>query len=345
MNRTRIICLWVVLSLIAGCKDGSVLSTSAPQYTAQTLIKVLPYADKDPNAIGTSPIDKDIQYGFRVSMATLIKQQSTLQELIARDKIQQTEWFKHFGKTKVECTRKAIRDLGKNFRVSAQKEGDYIELSMTCGDAEEAALIVNEMVDLFLYSQKDTKRGEVAAKLTELENRRHSVQGDLNLAEKALADVRTRSGITDLEEHSYPHLITARLIRLELERDNYALETKGVQVYIENLKKRVEESVSEQVKDELEANLKDMQSELIMLQGKLEELEKMRNEAKAQKRELDLARVQYEQVRRIRDERVRMLEVIKAQIEKLRIMLDDPETSKVQFVGYAPVPLETGSQK
>jgi uncharacterized protein involved in exopolysaccharide biosynthesis len=345
MNRTRIICLWVVLGLITGCKDGSVLSTSAPQYTAQTLIKVLPYADKGPNAIGTSPIDKDIQYGFRVSMATLIKQQSTLQELIAGDKIQQTEWFKGFGKTKVECTRKAKRDLEKNFRVSAQKEGDYIELSMTCGDAEEAALIVNEMVDLFLRKQESTKKIEIAAKLKELANRQHSVQGDLNLAEKAMADVRKASGFTDLEEHSYPHPITVRLNRLELERDNCVLEIKEVQANIENLNKRVEQQVSEQVKNELQANLKDVQDELSVLQSKLEELEKMRQEAAAKKRDLDLARVQYEQRRRIRDERVRMLEAIKAHIEKLRIMHDDPETPKVQFVGYAPVPLERGSQK
>ncbi len=282
-----------------------------------------------------------------------IKQQSTLLELIDRDKVRQTQWFRRFAKFDKQgktinvghCILKAYQDLRKNFSAYADKDSEFVVLSMTWSDAQEAADIVNEMVDLFLRKQESTKKIEIAAKLTELANRRHSVQGDLNLAEKAMADVRKASGFTDLEEHSYPHPITVRLNRLELERDNCVLEIKEVQANIENLNKRAEQQVSEQVKNELQANLKDVQDELNVLQSKLEELEKMQREAAAKKRDLDLARVQYEQRRRIRDERVRMLEAIKAHVEKLRIMHDDPETPKVQFVGYAPVPLERGSQK
>jgi capsular exopolysaccharide synthesis family protein len=40
-----------------------------------------------------------------------------------------------------------------------------------------------------------------------------------------------------------------------------------------------------------------------------------------------------------------MLNEIKEQLEKLKIMHGDPETPKVQFVGYAPVPLEVSSPK
>jgi capsular exopolysaccharide synthesis family protein len=43
---------------------------------------------------------------------------------------------------------------------------------------------------------------------------------------------------------------------------------------------------------------------------------------------------------KIRDERVLMLDAIKEQIEKLRIMAEDPETPKVMLVGDAPEPLE-----
>ena len=75
------------------------------------------------------------------------------------------------------------------------------------------------------------------------------------------------------------------------------------------------------------------------------ELEKLRQEIEAKKRDLDLARVQYEQRVTIRDERKEMLDEVKAQIEKLKIMHDDPETPKVQFVGYAPEPLEVSSPR
>ena len=344
-QKISLIFVLTILGLIAGAVACYLSGVLSPKYTARTYIEVLPPVEKDPMAVGAATVAKDVQYGHRLSMAALLRHHSMLIELIDRDKIQQTEWFKAFGKTKEERIQRAIRDLRKYFVVFAQKESDYVEVSMACENAMEAALIVNETVDLFLRKQRDTKKAEIAAKLTELENRRRSVQRDWDLAEQALADVRTASGFTDLEEHSYPHPVTVRLNRLELERDNCVLEIKEVQANIENLKKRVEHQVSEQVKDELQANLKDAQDELSVLQSKLEELEKMRQEAAAKKRDLDLARVQYEQRRRIRDERVRMLEAIKAHIEKLRIMHDDPETPKVQFVGYAPVPLERGSQK
>lgn len=344
-QKISLIFVLTILGLIAGAVACYLSGVLSPKYTARTYIEVLPPVEKDPMAVGAAMVAKDVQYGHRLSVAALLRHHSMLIELIDRDKIQQTEWFKAFGKTKEERIQRAIRDLGKYFVVFAQKESDYVEVSMACENAMEAALIVNETVDLFLRKQRDTKRAEIGAKLTELENRRRSVQRDWDLAEQALADVRTASGFTDLEEHSYPHPVTVRLNRLELERDNCVLEIKEVQANIENLKKRVEHQVSEQVKQELQANLKDAQDELNVLQSKLEELEKMRQEAAAKKRDLDLARVQYEQRRRIRDERVRMLEAIKAQIEKLRRLADDPETAKVQFVGYAPEPLEPDSPR
>jgi capsular exopolysaccharide synthesis family protein len=70
------------------------------------------------------------------------------------------------------------------------------------------------------------------------------------------------------------------------------------------------------------------------------ELEKLREEVSAKKRDLDLARVQYDQRSKIRDERTTMLDSIKEQVEKLRIMHDDPTAPKVRLVGNAPVPLE-----
>ncbi|MHC4418582.1 MAG: polysaccharide biosynthesis tyrosine autokinase, partial [Planctomycetota bacterium] len=57
------------------------------------------------------------------------------------------------------------------------------------------------------------------------------------------------------------------------------------------------------------------------------------------------ARIQYQQRVTIRDERKLMLDSIKEQIEKLRIVREDPETPKVQFVGYAPEPLQVSSPR
>ena len=341
MNRKQIVLLIIFLTisgLIIGGVAWYLLSQYAPKYTAETLIKVLPYAEKDPMTIGTPQIDKDVQYSFRVSMATLVKQQSTLERLIDRDKIQETQWFKRFGDVKAISNVKAVKDLEKNSGAYAQKDGEFVMVSMTCGDKEEAAAIVDEMVDLFLALQGTTKRAEVAERLVKLTARRNSLQRDLDTAERALQDVRIASGLTDLEERLFQHPITERLTRLEQEKDNCVLEIAQLRANIENLLKQPD---SPEGKEEL----KKVKDNLTILEGKLEALDKMRAEAAARKRDFDLARIQYQRRVAIRDERKQRLDSVKEQIEKLKIMHDDPKTPKVLFVGYAPVPLEASSPR
>ena len=396
-----------ILGFIAGGTAWYLSLRYNPKYTAQTYIRVLSPVVKDPMTIGGGLAAKDILYGSRLSMAALVTQQSTLQKLIDRDKIQETEWFKSFGKIKDRSITKAHKELRKHFGAYAQRDGDFIVVSMTSSNAGESALIVNEMVSLFLASQGTTKREEVAEKLTRLEERRLNVQRDLDSSEKALDEVRRRWGVTDLgrEGWNYQHTITIRLNDLELEQSDLILEIRQLQADIESLRKLAAGPVNEQVerivetdpvvrvlvqqlalleseligkltkfgenhrvvrelqermngvRQEREArkaevaeqvrqsDLKNAQQGLVALVGRLEELQKMRAEASKKKEDLDLARVQYGQRESIRDERKKILDSIKSQIEKLKIVHDDPETPKVQFVGYAPVPLGVSSPK
>ena len=50
--------------------------------------------------------------------------------------------------------------------------------------------------------------------------------------------------------------------------------------------------------------------------------------------------MQFTQRVKIRDERRAMLDTIKTQTEKLKIIHDDPETPTVQLISLAPEPLE-----
>lgn len=397
-----------ILGFIVGGVSWYLLRRYAPQYTARTFIRVLPPVEKDPMTIPAAQVAKDIQYGYRVSMANLMMQQSTLQRLIDRDRIQQTNWFKRFGKIKDKSITKAFRKLKKKFRANAQRDGEFIVVSMTCGDKIEAALIVNEMVDLFLLSQGSAKREEITAKLTRLVERQDQVEKDLRLAEGALAIVRETWDLTDLEDRQgrgYRHTITLRLDDLELEQNQLVLDIRQVQADIGNLEELAVGPINEQIEHQIEtdpvmtvlaqqlafqeselagkltkfgenhrvvrqsrelideikvrrrirkaeiaeqtrqSNLKDAQNGLIVLQGRFAALEKLRGEFAAKKRDLDLARIQYAQRVTIRDERRAMLDSIKSQIEKLKMIHDDPETPKVQGVGLAPVPLEVSSPK
>ena len=402
--------IWLIVSLtISGIIIGGVswylLSRYCPRYTAQTLLRVLPPVVKDPMTIASGQVQKDIQYGARLSMATLIKQQSILVQLVSRDKIQATNWFQNFGKMKDKRITRAVNNLEDDLGAVAQRDSEYIVLSMTCGSKEESALIVNEMVDLFLSLQGSTKREEVATKLARLGDQLLRVQRDLDTAERSLEDVRKRYGFTDLGEHNWQDTITLKLKDLETEQNDLIMQIKEVQTTIEVLRRQATGPIAEQVERLVEtdptmvmltqqiamqesqlggllakfgenhkiirqvqeliaetkvkrqmrqneiaeqtrrANLASGIDRLIILQSRLEELERLRQFTEAKNRDLDLARTQYSQRVAIRDERRNMLDSVKSQLEKLKILHDDPETVKVQSMGYAPEPLEKSFPK
>ncbi|MHC4543241.1 MAG: polysaccharide biosynthesis tyrosine autokinase [Planctomycetota bacterium] len=405
-----------ILGLIIAGGTWYLLLRYYPKYTAQTYIRVLSPVEKDPMTIGTTRVAKDLEYGHRVSIANLIKQQSTLQDLIKRNKVRETQWFRRFARfdengriTNVDhCILKAFKDLKKHFGAYPHRDAEFIVLSMACRDAEESADIVNEMATLFLTSYGIKKQAEVTDKLAELYDRRDSVQLELAANEKSMEEVRKRFKIIDIERPRYrafQHTITLRLNQLELEQNNLTLLIKQTEADIENLKRLAEDPVDVQVERQVEtdfvmitlaqqiallesqlagqltkfgenhrvvrqtrelinetknerqarqteiaeqvrqANLKNAQDQLIVLQGRNKELGLLREEAQTQKEGLDLARVQFEQIIAVRDERMQTLDEIKATIESYRIMHKDPETPKVQPVGPALEPLEVSSPR
>ncbi len=387
------------LGLGAGGGTWKLLQMRFPRYTAKTYIQVLPPTETDPMTIGTVQLQKDILYGYRQSIANLIKQQSTLENLLDRDNVKETRWFKRWNGDR----RRAVNYLNKHFGAYAHRDSEFVEISMTCSAAKEAADIVNEMLSLFLATRGDTEQQEISRKLKGLEEQRVRVQSELDAANKGLDDIRAAYNLTDIEQplgRYFQHTITIRLNSLELQKNELDLAIKQLQADIGNLKELATGPVTEQIEYQIErdpvmitlaqqlayleaqlsgrltkfgenhrdvrqtrelieetrkrreqrkeeianqtrqANLENARDGLIVLQKRFEQLESLRQEAEAQKKELDLARIQYEKGQKIRDERLTMLDSIKEQIEKFKIMYNDPETPKVLAVGLAPRPLE-----
>jgi len=387
------------LGLGTGGGAWKLLQMRYPRYTAKTFIGVLPPAETDPMTIGTVQLQKDILYGYRQSIANLIKQQSTLEDLLDRDTVKETKWFKSWDGDR----RRPVNYLNKHFGAYAHRDSEFVEISMTCSAAKEAADIVNEMLTLFLATRGDTERQEIARKLNGLEEQRGRVQRELDAANKGLDDIREKSDLTDIEQPAgryFQHTITIRLNSLELQKNELDLAIKQLEADIGNLQELAEGPITEQIEFQIErdpvmvtlaqqlayleaqlsgrltkfgenhrdvrqtrelieetknkrdqrkeeiakqtrvANLENARDGLIVLRKRFEQLEALRQVAEADKKELDIARIQYEKVVKIRDERITMLDSIKEQIEKFTIMYNDPETPKVMAVGLAPVPLE-----
>jgi len=402
---------FTILGFIIGGAAWFILLRYAPKYTAQTYLKVLPPVEKDPMIIATPMVQKDIQYGYRASIAALITQQSTLQNLLDLKKVQDTDWFKQFGdvqREKYKCIRKAFKDLEKHFRAYPDRDREFVTVSMTCGSKREAAEIVNQMVEMFVSSRGYTERQDIEKKLLNLETERTAVQRDLDASERGLDEVRERFGITDLEQFGsryFQHTVEIKLNDLEIEQNRLMLDIGQLRASIKTLDEQATGPVSVQVEHQIEtdpvmvmlaqqlalaesalvgrlakfgedhrvvrqaqeqiseikeerrirkaeiaeqtrqANLRNAQDGLIVLTDRMAELERMRTEAAAKKKDLDLARVQYAQRQAIRDERRLKLDEIKSQIDNYQIIRGAPETTKVQTVGPAPEPLEVSSPR
>lgn len=370
-----------------------------PRYTAKTYIQVLPPVEKDPMTISTIQLQKDILYEHRQSIANLIKQQRTLEALLARDAVKETAWARQWDGDR----RKAIKYLKKHFGAYAHRDSAFVETSMTCNAAKEAADIVNEMLTLFLAQQGTNEQREISNKLQQLEEQRIRVQGELDAANKGLDDVRAAYDLTDLERPAgryFQHTITIKLNSLELQRNELDLALRQLRADIANLEELAKGPITEQIEFAIErdpvmidlarqlalleaqlsgmrskfgenhyevrrirdsvqkvaeerdrrkkeiaeqtrrANLENAKDSLIVLRERFEQLEQLRQEAEAKKKQLDLARVQYDKGLQIRDERLARLDSIKEQIEKMKTLHDDPETPKVLPVGLASIPLE-----
>jgi capsular exopolysaccharide synthesis family protein len=388
-----------MLGVAAGGTGWYLLQKYVPRYTATTYIKVLPPVEKDPMDIVAPQTQKDILYGYRQSIANLIKQQSSLEALLESDVVKKTRWYERRGRS----IRKAVKYLNRYLSAYAHRDAEFVEVSMTCRDAREAADIVNEMVRLFLARQGSVERKKVSDELVMLEERQARVKAELDAADKGLDDVRERWGITDLAMptgRNFQHTITLKLNDLELEKNRLELGIRQLSADIANLKDLATGPITEQIQYAIErdsvmvtlalqlasqeaqlsakltkfgdnhrdvlqmreqieeikkrrefrkaeigemtrrANLENARDGLHVYQERYELLEQQRQEAEAQKKELDLARVQYEQRLKIRDERIVMLDLIKEQVEKLKMLHDSPDTPKVQRIGDAPIPLE-----
>ena len=233
--------LFLIISLttlgaVAGSGLWFVLRIIAPKYTARTYIEVLQPGQSDPTVIGTPMASKDIAYEFRSSKAALIKQQNMLQELIRRDAVRETKWFKKFGNDVI----KTIKNLEDYLGVVADRNSNFILISMTCGDAEEAAIIVNQMVDLFVKSQMTTAESDIGQKLRELSQQENEMRDKLRSISNSLADIRRSTGLTQLEnaEGDFRHTITVKLGSLEIEKMKLEADIEQVRASVTNYEQR-----------------------------------------------------------------------------------------------------------
>ena len=313
---------------------------SGATYTARAYIEVLRPVEVGAEQSGIAQANMADCCARSESIACLMKTQGLLEDLVDRDRIRALKWFAGFGAVQPGTRiRGAIADLQNNLRGKPIANTNLIEVSMTCSDAAEAAIIVNEMVEMFVARQKSSKRKEVAARLKSYQEEFMRIQSELNLADMSLKQIRETCGIYGLDRRSFPHPITTRVNRLILENDKLSLEVAQAKGHLQECLNGNKGSGSEQAGNEPENDCQQARSELAALNNKLEEVSKLLAEATGQKRELDQARVQYQKQVRLRDDLAGSRENMRREIGRLRYMYENPASGGIRCVGLASMPL------
>lgn len=247
--------LIVAMTLLGCCVGGGtwyLLRRYLPSYTAETLIAVLSPIEEDPTRIGTIQVHKNVQYDYRVSMASLIKQQVTYVELLKLDTIRRTNWFQSFAGNH----NRALTYLKKYMGAYPHRDAGFVSISMTCGQSKEAAAIANTMAELFVKSRGNQKRDDISNKLVKLEEQRKQVQKEIDQINQHLDGVRKKWGVSGLSAQGaaflYQHPIVANYNKLQLDENEMAMEVSQMQSSVENIRALATGPINEQIAQAIE---------------------------------------------------------------------------------------------
>ena len=268
------IIIFTVLGTILGGGGWYLCNRYIPKYTSLGVIDVDPPIDLDPMEITGIQPQKDIYYQFRFTKASLIKQDYMLQQLLEKsDKIRDTKWFKKFANVD-----EVLEDLKNNLGASAPRDNNYIQVTMSCGKPDEAKLIVDEMVRIFLSQQRTLAQGGLTNELAKLKDQRDEIQRKLDQIEASLESIRSGTRFARLnlgENQSFRDYMDEKLADLENRYSEFGSEKGRLESIIATLQAKVDapnfdKTVQQQI--ELDAVARQIRGSIEALEPQLNRL-------------------------------------------------------------------------
>ncbi|OHB54027.1 MAG: hypothetical protein A2Y07_02280 [Planctomycetes bacterium GWF2_50_10] len=250
-----LIIMTTIGGLILGGAAWALLFIYAPKFTASGFIEVYSPTKSDPWTFNSQIAPKDILFQARMNKAILIKQQSTLEDLLKRDAVKETTWYKS-----TDNLNDAIDNLKNNLDVSAQRDSDYVSVSMTCSKPKEAQLIVNELMTLFYRSQQTGANNEITDRLAQLRKQETSIQSDLKLAEDSLENLRVAAadlgimGMSSVRGENNRQTVTLTLNDLTIQRDKLHTDITQMQANMGTLEELAKGPIGVQIQNMVESD-------------------------------------------------------------------------------------------
>lgn len=259
------IIILTVLGTIIGVGSWFLFDRYLPKYTYSRAIDVAMPVTQDPMTITTPQIAKDIYYQFRFTKAALIKQDFMLKQLLDNsDKVKETSWFKQYAKVnaageiigdRAKAIQEAFEDLKKDLRSSAPRDHNFIVVSMSCAKAQDAKVIVDEMVRIFLNQQQELAQRGLKNELAQFRSQRSNIQANLNQVENQLASIRSGTQFARLnlgENQSFRDYMDEKLADLERRNSQLESERERLNSIIATLEARTKGDFDERVQEQVE---------------------------------------------------------------------------------------------
>ena len=280
------IIVFTVLGTIIGGGSWFLCDRYLPRYTYRRTINVAPPIEKDVTIIGSIQPQKDIYYQFRFTKALMIKQDYMLTELLDNsDDIKGTDWFKKYAKVnaageiigdKAKALDEALEDLKDHLGASAPKDNNFISVSMSCADAGEAKLIVDEMVRIFLSQQQELAQSGLKGEVAQFRSQRDDIQSKLTQVENSLQSIRSGSQFARLnlgENQSFRDYMDEKLADLENQASEFGNEKGRLESVIATLQARATGEFDERVREQVESDpiARQMRSNIASLEPQLDQ--------------------------------------------------------------------------
>lgn len=280
------IIIFAVLGTIIGGGAWFLCDRYLPKYTYRRSIDVAMPITEDPLIIGTSQVQKDIYYQFRFTKAAMIKQPYMLKQLIDNsDEIKDTNWFKRFAKLnaageiigdRAKAIDEALEALEDDLGASAPRDNNFLLVSMSCADAGEAKLIVDEMVRIFLSQQQELAQSGLKNELAQFKAQRDDIQSKLTQIENSLESIRSGTRFARLntgENQSFRDYMDDKLSDLEEQFSVLRSDKGSLESTIATLKARATGDFDERVQEQVEQDpiARQMRSDISRLEPQLDQ--------------------------------------------------------------------------
>ncbi|MCW9706781.1 GumC family protein [Fodinibius salsisoli] len=157
-------------------------------------------------------------------------------------------------------------EKGTKFQ-KVQEESDVIEVSFISPSPEEAAEVVNAVMETYITISKQQSRKAAQATTEFLEQEKQKLQGKLQESEQELRRYMDSTGLVDVEEQSTGMVAQKSDTEAELRRINLELEaiTENIGNY-ENQLERVKPGLSEQFSEAIGPRIRNSQEMLARME-------------------------------------------------------------------------------